>query len=226
MARKRTTSNNFNPSDTPLDVRQRAIHEQEAKLRAQMEKYQKLIEEAPKLAKERERARREEFITRAARTEHRYGSRAALPDNRYDLNVGVPTKQRRLRRCRRPAPPHRRPRKGRCSRCTGATGIAGATTTGTITPGTAITRDTTTTTTTIPTTPGATGTIAGIGATITVGEHVARRKTVTKPLTVPTDLQLSLEAGPPLPGAPASLLAHRSVPATSCPRPPACSPPA
>ncbi len=63
-----------------------------------MEKYQKLIEEAPKLAKERERARREQFITRAARTEHRYGSRAALPDNRYDLNVGSPIKQpKRLR---------------------------------------------------------------------------------------------------------------------------------
>lgn len=97
MARKRTTSNNFNPSDTPIDVRQRAIQEQEAKLRAQMEKYQKLIEEAPKLAKERERARREQFITRAARTEHRIGSRAALPDNRYELNVGAPVKQRKLR---------------------------------------------------------------------------------------------------------------------------------
>ena len=58
MPRKRTTSNNFKAADTPLDARQRAIQEQEAKLRAQMEKYQKLIEEAPKLAKERERARR------------------------------------------------------------------------------------------------------------------------------------------------------------------------
>ncbi|MHA3775242.1 hypothetical protein ACXR0O_27270 [Verrucomicrobiota bacterium sgz303538] len=97
MPRKRTTSNNFKPSDTPLDAKQRAIQEQEAKLRAQMEKYQKLIEDAPKLAKERERVRREQFITRAARTEQRYGSRAALPDRRYELNAGLPGKQRRLR---------------------------------------------------------------------------------------------------------------------------------
>lgn len=97
MSRKRTTSNNFTPSDTPLDAKQRAIQEQEAKLRAQMEKYQKLIEEAPKLAKERERARREQFITRAARTDQRFGSRAALPDRRYELSSGTPGKQKRLR---------------------------------------------------------------------------------------------------------------------------------
>ncbi|MGV3533668.1 MAG: hypothetical protein ACO1QR_14970 [Chthoniobacteraceae bacterium] len=97
MARKRTTSNNFSAPDTPLNAKQRAIAEQEAKLKAQEEKLQRLIAEAPKIAKERERVRREQFISRASRTEARPGSHAALPDRRYDLNVGVPAKQRRLR---------------------------------------------------------------------------------------------------------------------------------
>lgn len=97
MPRKRTTSNNFASPDTPLTAKQRAIAEQEAKLRAQVERYQKLIEEAPKLAKERQRVQREQFINRASRTETRPGSRTSLPDRRYDLNVGTPARQRRLR---------------------------------------------------------------------------------------------------------------------------------
>ncbi len=97
MARKRTTTNKVQAPDTPLDARQRAIAEEEATLRAQVQKYQKLIEDAPKIAKERDRVRREQFISRASRTEARPGSRTALPDRRYDLNVGVPARQRRLR---------------------------------------------------------------------------------------------------------------------------------
>jgi hypothetical protein len=97
MPRKRTTSNNFGKPDTALDAKQRAIQEQEAKLRAQMEKYQKMIEEAPRLAKERERTRREQFIKRAAHAEARFGAGGRLPDRRYDLNVGLPARQRRLR---------------------------------------------------------------------------------------------------------------------------------
>jgi len=97
MARKRTTSNNFGKPDTALDAKQRAIIEQEAKLRAQMEKYQKMIEDAPKLAKERERVRREQFIKRAEHAEARFGATGRLPDRRYDLNVGLPARQRRLR---------------------------------------------------------------------------------------------------------------------------------
>lgn len=95
--RKRTTNKNFSSPETPIDARQRAIAEQEAMLKAQVQKYQKLIEEAPKLAKERERARREQFISRASRTESRPGSRVALPDRRYDINVGAPTRGPRLR---------------------------------------------------------------------------------------------------------------------------------
>jgi hypothetical protein len=82
--------------DTTLDSKKKAVAADEAKLRAQMERYQKLIENAPKIAKERERRQREQFVTRAARADHR-PARAALPDRRYELNPGAPARQRRLR---------------------------------------------------------------------------------------------------------------------------------
>jgi hypothetical protein len=95
--KRKTTSNNFKPADTPLDAKQKAIAEQEAKLRAQVERYQRLIEEAPKRAAEQARAQREQFIKRASRTEQGARSRAALPDSRYELNAGAPAKMKKLR---------------------------------------------------------------------------------------------------------------------------------
>ncbi|HEV7403928.1 MAG TPA: hypothetical protein VGO11_13405 [Chthoniobacteraceae bacterium] len=83
--------------DTTLDSKKKAMAAEEAKLRDQMERYQRLIENAPKLAKERERRRREQFVDRASRADHRPGSRAALPDRRYELNPGAPARQKRLR---------------------------------------------------------------------------------------------------------------------------------
>jgi hypothetical protein len=97
--KKRTTSDNFGRAEksTPLDAAQRAIAEQEAKLRAQMEKYQKLIDQAPKLAEERDRIRREQARQRATHIERRFGNGASLPDRRFELNAGLPARQRRLR---------------------------------------------------------------------------------------------------------------------------------
>jgi hypothetical protein len=83
--------------DTTLDSKKKAMAAEEAKLREQMERYQRLIENAPKLAKERERRQREQYVTRASRTDQRGASRAVLPDRRYELNAGVPARQRRLR---------------------------------------------------------------------------------------------------------------------------------
>ena len=85
------------PPETTLDSKKKAISAEEAKLRAQMERYQNLIENAPKLAKERERRQREQYVTRASRTDQRGVSRAVLPDRRYELNAGVPARQKRLR---------------------------------------------------------------------------------------------------------------------------------
>ncbi len=94
--KKRTTSDNFGRAET--DAKHRAIADQEAKLRVQMEKYERLIAQAPKVAEERARLRREQGLARAAHIERRFGNGgASLPDRRFELNAGMPAKQRRLR---------------------------------------------------------------------------------------------------------------------------------
>lgn len=87
---------------TPLDTRKRALQEEEAKLRAEIARKQKMIEEAPRRAAEAARRRQEEFIQRKSRTEARFGSPAALRDPRfgYELNAGAPARQKTLRKHR------------------------------------------------------------------------------------------------------------------------------
>ncbi len=107
MPPKRTTSSSSKKNKnaaTPLDAAQRKIAEEEAKVRAEMEKYQRLIEQAPKRAAEakqrletQKRIQREEAVVRRSKIEGRFGSLAALPDRRYELNAGAPARQRRLR---------------------------------------------------------------------------------------------------------------------------------
>lgn len=70
---------------------QRALAEEEQQIRAQMEHYQTFIEQAPKIAEEQRRARREQLVKRG------FGASVALADRRYDLNVSTPAHQRRLR---------------------------------------------------------------------------------------------------------------------------------
>ena len=83
--------------ENPITAQQKAIADKQARLRAQMEKCEKLIEDFPKLAEERDKKRREVFVTRASRTEQDGRSRAALRDRRYELNAGAPAKLKRLR---------------------------------------------------------------------------------------------------------------------------------
>jgi len=94
--RKKTTSNNFKASETPLSAKQKAIAETEAKLKEKMERYQRLIEEAPMRAEQQKKAQREQFLKRAAQTGHRNSS-AALVDRRFELNAGAPAKVRKLK---------------------------------------------------------------------------------------------------------------------------------
>jgi hypothetical protein len=85
-------------SGTSLDAEKQAVAEQEAKLRAQMEKYQKLIEEAPKRAKALARARQEQLVAQRSKIQQPQGrARAALPDRRFELNAAAPARERRLR---------------------------------------------------------------------------------------------------------------------------------
>jgi hypothetical protein len=100
--RRKTNPSKEGKAGSPLDERRRSLAEEEAKLREQMEQNQKLIEDAPKIARERARQRREELITRATRTDARPGSKAALIDRRfYEVNVAAPAQHRRLRAERR-----------------------------------------------------------------------------------------------------------------------------
>ena len=101
MAPKRRPLKN-DKSGSPLDEKQRALAEAQAKLEAEIARQQQVILEAPKRAKEIQLRQRDEFINRASRTEARAGSRVALPDRRYDqLNTVVPMRQRGLRAERR-----------------------------------------------------------------------------------------------------------------------------
>ena len=77
---------------TPLDAEKR-------RLQREMEEKKQLIERAPQMKAEVEKRRREELVTRASRTEARFGSPGALLDPRYgfELNAGATT-PRKLRR--------------------------------------------------------------------------------------------------------------------------------
>lgn len=88
--------------ENPLNSKQRALQEEEQKLKAKMEKMAKFVEDAPKLAEQRRREQREELLRRAATTHKGMGS-TALIDRRATLeaNVAAPAQQRRMRAERR-----------------------------------------------------------------------------------------------------------------------------
>jgi hypothetical protein len=88
--------------ESPLDAKMREIAEREAKNRAAMDECNKVINEAPQRAEKIAKARRDELITRASRTETRRGSRAALPDHwRLEGQTAAPVRHKRLRAERR-----------------------------------------------------------------------------------------------------------------------------
>jgi type IV secretory pathway VirB10-like protein len=97
MPKKKQRKEEEEIADTTLDGKKKAIAADEAKVRQAMEKAERLIKIAPKLAQERQRRQREQFVTRASRTEGRANPRTALPDRRYELTAGVPPRQRHLR---------------------------------------------------------------------------------------------------------------------------------
>lgn len=68
---------------TPLSAQKQALEEQARKLKEKLDRYTQLVDDAPRIAMERERRRREEQNVRASRTEARRGSRTALPDTRH-----------------------------------------------------------------------------------------------------------------------------------------------
>jgi hypothetical protein len=83
-------------SQSPIDAKKRALAEQEAKVQAEIARRRKLIEDAPKIARERERMRQEQLVKSRSRTDGRGASRAALPDLRVPLQATVQGRRRLL----------------------------------------------------------------------------------------------------------------------------------
>lgn len=86
---------------SPLDAKKRELAETDARIKAEIARQEKVIAEAPRLAAEQKRQKREEFVRHISRTEARFGKRGnpTLADPRfpYELNVSVAAKQKTLR---------------------------------------------------------------------------------------------------------------------------------
>ena len=91
---------NGSGSGSPLDAKRKALMEHERKIAEQIARRERLIEEAPKLAKEQAKKRREEIVKRASRVEAGITARAALPDPRFAYEAQTVTigRGRRLKR--------------------------------------------------------------------------------------------------------------------------------
>ena len=76
-------------SGTPLDARQKALVEQQEKLREKMDRLERLISEAPKIAEEQEKRRREELMTRSTNNRFRRSDVPVLNDKRFELQVSM-----------------------------------------------------------------------------------------------------------------------------------------
>ena len=84
-------------SSSPLDERQRKLLEEEEILQKRAQELHRVIEEAPKIKAEKERAMREELLTdRSTRAHHRLNS-TTIADNRFDQLPG-PSPRRTRRR--------------------------------------------------------------------------------------------------------------------------------
>jgi hypothetical protein len=87
---------------SPLTAKQRELLEQEQKLKAEIERKQQFVANAPKRAAEMQREQRDELLRRAA-TMHPGIRNTSIPDRRFslDANVAVPAQQKRMRAERR-----------------------------------------------------------------------------------------------------------------------------
>ena len=75
---------------TPLNQKQEELAQREMKLRGEMEKLERMIAEAPRVAEETTRRQREELLTRASEGRSRLDVSVALQDKRWadDSHVG------------------------------------------------------------------------------------------------------------------------------------------
>lgn len=83
--------------NSPIDSKQKALAEQEEKLRRKMQELEQLIEKAPLVAKEAERRRKQELVIRASQPTRRAESPNSLFDKRYDATVITRRRAKSLR---------------------------------------------------------------------------------------------------------------------------------
>ena len=79
-------------SATTLDQTKQNLARQESEVRDQMQKLQRVIDDAPRVAEEMEKRQREELLMRASEGGSRLDVSMALHDERY--GAGVPSKPR------------------------------------------------------------------------------------------------------------------------------------
>ena len=94
MARRRVSSN------TPLNQKQLELARLEENLRKQMDDLQRMIEEAPRVAAEKSRRRREELLQRANEGRERLDVSIALQDKRFSEGNWQSRRPRSLRKQR------------------------------------------------------------------------------------------------------------------------------
>jgi len=76
-------------SRTPIDAKQQALFEQQEKVRQKMERLQRLIDEAPKIARENEKKRQEQLVVQSSRRHARHTDVPVLQDKRFELQATV-----------------------------------------------------------------------------------------------------------------------------------------
>jgi septal ring factor EnvC (AmiA/AmiB activator) len=88
-------------SDTALDHSKEALAREESELRDKMEKLERMIADAPRVAEEMTRQQREELLTRASEGRSRLDVSIALQDKRYGDDGGGGRRRVSMRKERR-----------------------------------------------------------------------------------------------------------------------------
>jgi hypothetical protein len=86
---------------TPLNQKQEELAQKESKLRGEMEKLERMIAEAPRVAEETSRRHREELLARASETRSRLDVAIALQDRRWGDDTRTGGRRKSLRKERR-----------------------------------------------------------------------------------------------------------------------------
>ena len=86
---------------TPLNQKQNELAQQESALRGEMEKLERMIAEAPRVAEETTRRQREELLARASEGRSRLDVSVALQDKRWGDEGHSRSRRKSLRKERR-----------------------------------------------------------------------------------------------------------------------------